>query len=62
MGPWAVGPSSTEGPVDPGRHRQEESQMPPEPPPALATLMFAAGAVLPFLVVLACALLGLVKR
>ncbi len=28
----------------------------------LATLMFAAGAVLPFLVLVACALLGLVKR
>ena len=34
----------------------------PAEPPALATLMFAAGTVLPFLVVLACALLGLVKR
>ena len=28
----------------------------------LATLMFAAGTVLPFLVVVGCALLGLVKR
>ena len=35
--------------------------MPPEPS-ALATLMFAAGAVLPFVVVLACAVVGLVKR
>jgi hypothetical protein len=35
--------------------------MPPEPS-ALANLMFAAGAVLPFVVVLACALLALVKR
>lgn len=35
--------------------------MTPEPS-ALATFMFAAGAVLPFVVVLACAVLGLVKR
>ena len=35
--------------------------MVPEPS-ALATFMFAAGAVLPFVVVLACCLLGLVKR
>ncbi len=35
--------------------------MPPEPS-ALATFVFAAGAVLPFIVVLGCALLGLVKR
>lgn len=35
--------------------------MPPEPS-ALATFMFVAGAVVPFVAVLACALLGLVKR
>ena len=35
--------------------------MVPEPS-ALATYMFAAGAVLPFVVVLGCVLLGLVKR
>lgn len=35
--------------------------MPPEPS-ALATFMFAAGAVVPFVVVLACVVLGLVKR
>ncbi len=35
--------------------------MPPEPS-ALATFVFAAGAVLPFVVVVGCALLGLVKR
>jgi hypothetical protein len=35
--------------------------MPPEPS-ALAQFAFAAGAVLPFIVVLGCALLGLVKR
>ena len=35
--------------------------MTPEPS-ALATFMFAAGAVLPFVAVLACAVLGLVKR
>ena len=35
--------------------------MVPEPS-ALATFMFAAGAVLPFAVVVACVLLGLVKR
>lgn len=35
--------------------------MPPEPS-ALATFMFVAGAVVPFVVVLACVVLGLVKR
>lgn len=35
--------------------------MPPDPS-ALATYMFAAGAVLPFVVVLGCALVNLVKR
>ncbi len=35
--------------------------MVPEPS-TLATLMFAAGAVLPFVVVVACAIVGLVKR
>ena len=34
----------------------------PSEPSALATFAFAAGAVLPFIVVLGCALLGLVKR
>ena len=35
--------------------------MVPEPS-ALATYMFAAGAVLPFVVVVACAIMNLVKR
>ena len=35
--------------------------MVPEPS-TLATLIFAAGAVLPFAVVVACAIVGLVKR
>lgn len=34
----------------------------PAEPSALATLMFAVGTVLPFVVVVACAVLGLVKR
>ena len=34
----------------------------PTTAPALASLVFAAGAVLPFAVVLVCAVIGLVKR
>lgn len=34
----------------------------PSEPSALATLMFAAGTVLPFVAVIACAVLGLVRR
>ena len=34
----------------------------PSEPSSLATMLFAAGAVLPFLVVVACAVFGLVKR
>jgi hypothetical protein len=34
----------------------------PSAPSSLATLMFAAGAVLPFAVILVCAVVGLVKR
>jgi hypothetical protein len=38
------------------------NQVMPSEPSSLATMLFAAGAVLPFLVVVACAVLGLVKR
>ena len=34
----------------------------PVTPPSFAALIFAAGAVLPFAVVLVCAVIGLVKR
>lgn len=34
----------------------------PSEPSAFATFLFVVGAVLPFAVVLACAILGLVKR
>lgn len=34
----------------------------PSEPSSLATMLFTAGAVLPFLVVVACAVLALVKR
>ena len=34
----------------------------PSTPPAFAALFFAAGALLPFAVVLVCAVVGLVKR
>ena len=36
--------------------------MPPEAPSFLATLFFAAGAVVPLTVVLVCFVVGLVKR
>lgn len=36
--------------------------MPPEAPSSLATLLFAAGVVVPFTVVLVCFVVGLVKR
>ena len=34
----------------------------PTTPPSFAGLLFAAGALLPFAVVLVCAVIGLVKR
>lgn len=34
----------------------------PTTPPSFAAFIFAAGAVLPFAVVLVCAVIGLVKR